>query len=158
MSPTLIELSLYLRRAPKFYEIDPWCHMNCFKGSSNFGCSRRFRRPWTAPKTPYSANSKIQGGGKCPRCHHLVQLDSLKTNFEKNPFDEMLSASNASRIEHVSKISSSSLKLVFHGLFSMPTKDLSCLLVGETSQGRSSDERKEALIHLITIKSKSNFK
>ena len=35
----------------------------------------------------------------------------------------------------------------------MSTKDLSCLLVGETSQGRGSDfEREEALIHLITIK------
>ena len=33
----------------------------------------------------------------------------------------------------------------------MSTKDLSYLLVGETSQGRGSDERKEALIHLITI-------
>ena len=39
----------------------------------------------------------------------------------------------------------------------MSTKDLSYLLVGETSQGRGSVEREEALIHLITIP-KSNFK
>ena len=33
-------------------------------------------------------------------------------------------------------------KLFAYWLFSMSTKDLSYLLVGETSQGRSSDERK----------------
>ena len=38
-------------------------------------------------------------------------------------------------------------------LFSMSTKDLSCLLVGKTSQGRDFVfEREEALIHPITNK------
>ena len=33
----------------------------------------------------------------------------------------------------------------------MSTKDLSCLLVGKTSQGRGSDEREEALIQILAV-------
>ena len=48
-----------------------------------------------------------------------------------------------------------SLQFLIKRIYSITrsTKDSSCLLVGETSQGRGSDfERKEALIHPITIK------
>ena len=34
-------------------------------------------------------------------------------------------------------------------MFSMSAKELNYLLIGETSRGRGSDEREEALIHLI---------
>ena len=37
-------------------------------------------------------------------------------------------------------------------MFSTSAKELSYLLVGETSQGRGSDEREEALIHLLSVK------
>ena len=44
-------------------------------------------------------------------------------------------------------------------MFCSSTREFSCLLFGETSQGRGSDEQEEALIHLIAIsKNKANLK
>ena len=109
----------------------------------------------------YASSAKLQISGEiffifgwsfCFFCAPLIFCQSLYKASQSLSFSPTLQLKNTSK-KNKKIFCRFSLKFSsWHVQATLPTlKEFSCLLVGETSQGRGSSEREEALIHLIAI-------